>query len=223
MWEPATVCAGSPPRTPGQDCRQNISRFQSSLADVVATDPQLVAAELAHVAQHPQPGLTFAPGALGRFWETAPAARAIARWLWSWAWAAILAVLDLPMSTAQRAHQLQSSAPTLNVHLKMKMLQAAGIVTGRRERRTVVHSRTALGDALLVGAGGPQYPHTPNPPGSGVQRWDWADRAEASYFVAGTYVRMTTPLWVERLAVRVSARSCPRPSNSGLPAPTTTG
>lgn len=86
----------------------------------------------------PQPALTYAPRGLGRLWESAPSvgqsplAGVLGRGR-----AAILAQLDLPMSTTQLADLLQLSAPTLNVHLKT--LQAAGIVASRRDGRAVLY------------------------------------------------------------------------------------
>ncbi|WP_323374088.1 helix-turn-helix domain-containing protein [Plantactinospora alkalitolerans] len=66
--------------------------------------------------------------------------------------AAILAQLDLPMSTTQLACQLNLAAPTLSVHLKA--LHGAGIVSAGRDGRSVLYQRTPLGDSLLNGAVG---------------------------------------------------------------------
>jgi DNA-binding transcriptional ArsR family regulator len=41
-----------------------------------------------------------------------------------------------------------TAAPTLNVHLKS--LQAAGIVSARRDGRAVLYRRTHLGDQLVA-------------------------------------------------------------------------
>ena len=98
----------------------------------------------------PQPGLTYAPRGLGRLWETPSAARTPLADVLGRGRAAILTQLDLPMSTTQLVCHLQLTAPTLNVHLKM--LQAAGIVSARRDGRTVLYSRTALGDGLVSAA-----------------------------------------------------------------------
>jgi DNA-binding transcriptional ArsR family regulator len=98
----------------------------------------------------PQPSLTYSPRGLGRLWESAPdvtsspLAGVVGRTR-----AAILALLELPMSTTQLAAQLTLAAPTLNVHLKS--LQGAGILTSSRDGRAVLYRRTALGDQLVSG------------------------------------------------------------------------
>jgi DNA-binding transcriptional ArsR family regulator len=46
---------------------------------------------------------------------------------------------------------LDATAPTLSVHLKA--LRAAGIVTARRDGRSVLYHRTDLGDHLIRGTG----------------------------------------------------------------------
>jgi DNA-binding transcriptional ArsR family regulator len=97
----------------------------------------------------PLPTLTYSPRGLGRLWEsapdtsTSPLADVVGRTR-----AAILALLELPMSTTQLAGQLDLAAPTLNVHLKS--LQAAGILSSRRDGRAVLYRRTTLGDLLLA-------------------------------------------------------------------------
>ncbi|WP_369206886.1 winged helix-turn-helix domain-containing protein [Streptomyces sp. PU-14G] len=53
------------------------------------------------------------------------------------------------MSTTQLATQLALTAPTLNAHLKA--LQAATILTTRRNGRSVLYQRTRLGDQLVRG------------------------------------------------------------------------
>ncbi|MBM7787027.1 ArsR/SmtB family transcription factor [Tenggerimyces flavus] len=97
-----------------------------------------------------QPTVTYSPRGIGRLWETTPAtsdsplADLLGR-----SRAAIVAQLDLPMSTTQLACQLNLTAPTLSVHLKT--LHAAGVVSSRRDGRTVLYRRTDLGDSLLAG------------------------------------------------------------------------
>ncbi len=105
----------------------------------------------------PQPTVTYPPRGLGRLWEnaTGPAPRANALGdLIGRSRAAVLAQLDLPMTTTQLACLLDLSTPTLNVHLKT--LQAAGIVSARRDGRSVLYARTDLGERLL---GRPDVPH----------------------------------------------------------------
>ncbi|MFI7672807.1 DUF5937 family protein [Actinophytocola sp. NPDC049390] len=98
----------------------------------------------------PRPSLTYSPRGIGRLWESAPdvtetpLAGVVGRTR-----AAILALLELPMSTTQLAAQLALAAPTLNAHLKS--LQGAGILTSRRDGRAVLYRRTTLGDHLVAG------------------------------------------------------------------------
>lgn len=99
----------------------------------------------------PRPSLTYSPRGLGRLWESAPdtsespLAAVVGRTR-----ATVLALLELPMSTTQLAAQVELAAPTLNVHLKS--LQAAGILSSRRDGRLVLYQRTPLGDHLVGGA-----------------------------------------------------------------------
>jgi len=92
------------------------------------------------------------PRGIGRLWEStsdiaaAPLAGVLGRTR-----AAILALLELPMSTTQLAAQLDLAAPTLNVHLRS--LRSAGIVSSRRDGRAVLYQRTPLGDHLMAGPG----------------------------------------------------------------------
>ncbi len=95
------------------------------------------------------PTITYPPRGLGRLWESqedvseSPLAELVGRTR-----AAIVSHLDLPMSTTHLAHQLSVSAPTLSVHLSI--LRAAGVVDSRRDGRTVLYSRTSLGNQLLA-------------------------------------------------------------------------
>ncbi|UNZ21159.1 helix-turn-helix domain-containing protein [Streptomyces sp. 891-h] len=98
----------------------------------------------------PQPRLTYSPRGLGPMWESAPDVKSspLAAVVGKTK-AAILATLELPMSTTQLAAQLALTAPTLNAHLKT--LQAAAILTSRRDGRSVLYQRTRLGDQLVHG------------------------------------------------------------------------
>ncbi len=95
------------------------------------------------------PTITYPPRGLGRLWESqedvseSPLAELVGRTR-----AAIIGHLDLPMSTTHLAHQLGVSAPTLSVHLSI--LKSAGVVDSRRDGRTVLYSRTSLGNHLLT-------------------------------------------------------------------------
>jgi DNA-binding transcriptional ArsR family regulator len=66
----------------------------------------------------------------------------------------LLAHLDLPMTTTQLASHLGISAPSVNAHLQA--LRAAGIVSARRDGRSVLYVRTALADQLLNARPGEQ-------------------------------------------------------------------
>lgn len=94
--------------------------------------------------------MTYSPRGLGRLWEgpatssSSPLADMLGR-----SRAAILAQLDLPMSTTQLACLLDLTSPTLSVHLKT--LLAVGIASSRRDGRAVLDHRTELGDLLLSG------------------------------------------------------------------------
>ncbi|MFR9775366.1 DUF5937 family protein [Micromonospora sp. MS34] len=102
---------------------------------------------------HPHvPTVSYSPRGLGRLWEHPALPRPALADVLGRTRAALLAQLDLPMSTTQIAALLGLSAPTLNVHLHA--LRAAGILASRREGRHVLFSRTALGDQLLAGGTG---------------------------------------------------------------------
>jgi DNA-binding transcriptional ArsR family regulator len=94
--------------------------------------------------------LTYPPRGLGRLWQAPagavaePLAAVLGR-----SRAALLAQLDLPMSTSQLATLLDLAAPTVNVHLQA--LRAAGIVGARRDGHAVLYHRSRLGDLLLAG------------------------------------------------------------------------
>ncbi|SCF18915.1 Helix-turn-helix domain-containing protein [Micromonospora viridifaciens] len=107
---------------------------------------------LVRTAQPASPSISYSPRGLGRLWEKHPeqTGPALADVLGQTR-AALLAQLDLPMSTSQAATQMALSAPTLSVHLQA--LRAAGLLTSRRAGRQVLYSRTELGDRLLSEAG----------------------------------------------------------------------
>ncbi len=108
---------------------------------------------LVRTAQPESPSISYSPRGLGRLWEQRPEelGSALAGVLGQTR-AALLAQLDLPMSTNQAATQMALSAPTLSVHLQA--LRAAGLLASRRAGRQVLYSRTELGDRLLSEAGG---------------------------------------------------------------------
>lgn len=99
----------------------------------------------------PQPALTYAPRGLGRLWETPhPQHRSPLGNVLGHTRATLLGQLDLPMTTTQLATLLGLTAPTLNAHLKA--LQAAGLVSSRRDGRSVLYARSELGERLLAGS-----------------------------------------------------------------------
>jgi DNA-binding transcriptional ArsR family regulator len=99
----------------------------------------------------PQPAVTYPPRGLGRLWESHRTARSSPLvGVLGGSRTAILAQLDLPMSTTHLASQLDLTAPTVSNHLKA--LSRAGIVTSRRDGREVLYRRTPLGDQLIAAA-----------------------------------------------------------------------
>ncbi len=102
-------------------------------------------------AQPNVPTVSYSPRGLGRLWQEHPtSAEPALSDVLGRTRAALLAQLDLPMSTTHAATQLALSAPTLSVHLQA--LRAAGMVTSRRDGRQVLYARTDLGDRLLAAA-----------------------------------------------------------------------
>jgi DNA-binding transcriptional ArsR family regulator len=99
------------------------------------------------------PTLSYSPRGMALLWTSSPARdRTALADVLGRTRALLLAGLDLPMSTTQLSEQLALSAPTVNAHLKA--LTNAGILASRRDGRTVLYARSALGDALLGGDDG---------------------------------------------------------------------
>ncbi|KKK07548.1 DUF5937 family protein [Micromonospora sp. HK10] len=102
------------------------------------------------------PSVSYSPRGLGRLWaERLDRPGSALTGVLGQTRAALLAQLDLPMSTSQAATQMALSAPTLSVHLQA--LRAAALLTSRRVGRQVLYSRTDLGDRLLAEAGRPGH------------------------------------------------------------------
>jgi DNA-binding transcriptional ArsR family regulator len=96
-----------------------------------------------------QPTVTYPARGIATLWEdAAPAPEGLARLLGS-SRAAMLADLAAPRSTTDLAERLSLSPATASHHLTA--LRDAGLVTGRRDGRSVLYVRTALGDALAGG------------------------------------------------------------------------
>lgn len=95
-----------------------------------------------------QPTLTYAPRGIAALWtdsghETAqPLGDLMGRNR-----AALLALLDLPLSTTQLAAYLGMSAPAVSQHLAV--LRCCRLVTSRRSGRWMLHQRTPLASELL--------------------------------------------------------------------------
>lgn len=94
-----------------------------------------------------QPMLTYAPRGIGVVWSgTSDVARPLAQLLGR-SRAALLARLDLPLSTTELAVYVGLNAPAVSEHLSV--LRRAGLVTARRCGRSVLYQRTALATDLL--------------------------------------------------------------------------
>jgi DNA-binding transcriptional ArsR family regulator len=99
-----------------------------------------------------QPTLVYPARGIATLWEdAAPAADGMSRLLGATR-AAVIANLDAPRSTTELARRLSISPATASHHLAA--LREAGVVTSRREGRTVLYVRTPVGEAL-AGAGIP--------------------------------------------------------------------
>ncbi|MGH3461416.1 MAG: ArsR/SmtB family transcription factor [Kribbellaceae bacterium] len=67
--------------------------------------------------------------------------------------AAILARLDVPMTTTALARELGQSAGTVSTHLSI--LRACGLLTSWRAGRSVLYRRTPLAASVLAASGSP--------------------------------------------------------------------
>jgi DNA-binding transcriptional ArsR family regulator len=95
-----------------------------------------------------EPMLTYAPRGIGRVWAgTSGGAPAHLARLLGRSRAALLARLDLPVSTTQLAAHLGLTAAAVSEHLSV--LRGAGLVTSRRSGRLVLYQRTPPATRLL--------------------------------------------------------------------------
>ncbi len=95
-----------------------------------------------------QPTVLYPARGIATLWEdAAPAPDGLARLLGTTR-AAVIANLDAPRSTSELARRLSISAATASHHLTA--LRDAGMITGRREGRTILYVRTPVGDALAT-------------------------------------------------------------------------
>lgn len=92
------------------------------------------------------PALTYQPPGAGDLWLSDPATPGALAELVGRRRAALLRALDRPASTTSLATSTGWSAGGVNSHLTV--LRRAGLVVRRRDRRQVIYSRTAAGDAL---------------------------------------------------------------------------
>jgi DNA-binding transcriptional ArsR family regulator len=93
-----------------------------------------------------QPSLSYPARGIATLWEEgAPAPDALVRLLGA-SRGGMLADLDAPRSTTELARRLSLSPATTSHHLTA--LRDAGLVTARRDGRSVLYARTELGDAL---------------------------------------------------------------------------
>jgi DNA-binding transcriptional ArsR family regulator len=89
----------------------------------------------------------YAPRGVGLLWERRRAPDALAGLLGRRR-AQLLAELAVPATTQELAARLGASSGGVSEHLGV--LRRAGLITGRREGRSVVYSRTPTGDDLAA-------------------------------------------------------------------------
>ena len=102
------------------------------------------------------PGVIYPARGIATLWEHAPAAPGGLARLIGGSRATMLADLTAPRSTAELAQRLSLSPATASHHLSA--LRQAGLVTGRRDGRSVLYARTPLGDALATQQPKPSRP-----------------------------------------------------------------
>jgi DNA-binding transcriptional ArsR family regulator len=94
------------------------------------------------------PGVIYPARGIATLWEQAPPAPdGLARLIGA-SRATMLGDLAAPRSTTELAQRLSLSPATTSHHLAA--LREAGLVTGRRDGRSVLYARTPLGDALAT-------------------------------------------------------------------------
>jgi hypothetical protein len=93
-----------------------------------------------------QPTLVYAPRGVGLLWERRRAPDALADLLGRRR-AQLLAELAVPATTQELAARLGASAGGVSEHLGV--LRRAGLVSGRRDGRSVIYERTPTGDDLV--------------------------------------------------------------------------
>jgi len=97
-----------------------------------------------------QPSLIYAPRGVGDLWTPSGEGPAALGDLVGRGRARILDALGAEASTSELARRLEASPAGVSEHLGV--LRRAGLVRARREGRSVLYSRTAVGDALTIPA-----------------------------------------------------------------------
>ncbi|MFL5863112.1 MAG: DUF5937 family protein [Solirubrobacteraceae bacterium] len=117
--------------------------------------PSAFAATRPFVSDRPPwlPALIYPARGLATLWQHANTAPAALARLIGRTRAAILADLAAPRSTTELSDRLSLSPATTSHHLST--LRDAGLLSTRREGRTVLYVRTALGDTLAASSGAP--------------------------------------------------------------------
>jgi DNA-binding transcriptional ArsR family regulator len=103
-----------------------------------------------------QPSVIYAPRGVGDLWTPTGEGPAALGELVGRGRARILTALGTEASTTDLARRLALSAAGVSEHLGV--LRRAGLVRSRREGRSVLYSRTAVGDALTTPASSPGSP-----------------------------------------------------------------
>jgi DNA-binding transcriptional ArsR family regulator len=103
-----------------------------------------------------QPSVIYAPRGVGDLWTPTGEGPAALGQLVGRGRARILTALGTEASTTDLARRLALSAAGVSEHLGV--LRRAGLVRSRREGRSVLYSRTAVGDALTTPASSPGSP-----------------------------------------------------------------
>lgn len=103
-----------------------------------------------------QPSVIYAPRGVGDLWAPTGAGSEALGDLVGRGRARILTALAAEASTTELARRLSVSPAGVSEHLGV--LRRGGLVRARREGRSVLYSRTAVGDALTVPASSPGSP-----------------------------------------------------------------
>ena len=103
-----------------------------------------------------QPSVIYAPRGVGDLWTPSGAGTGALGDLVGRGRARILNALAEEASTTELARRLTASPTGVSEHLGV--LRRAGLVRARREGRSVLYSRTAVGDALTAPASSPGSP-----------------------------------------------------------------